>query len=63
MPRTESLHTADWLRIAEKDYTRIQRLLEAHDPEAAGFYLQQAVENFSRHSCSPKDGNSNAFTI
>lgn len=46
MPRNESLYPADWLRIAEKDFVRTQHLFSIHDPEAAGFYLQQAVEKF-----------------
>jgi HEPN domain-containing protein len=46
MPREESLYPADWLRIAEKDLGRVEHLLDVHDPEAAGFFLQQAVEKF-----------------
>lgn len=46
MPPKESLYPADWLRIAEKDLRRVDHLLDADDPEAAGFYLQQAVEKF-----------------
>ncbi len=46
MPRHESLYPDDWLRIAEKDWARVVRLLDAHDVEAAGFYLQQAMEKF-----------------
>jgi HEPN domain-containing protein len=46
MPRKESFYPADWLRIAEKDLGRVERLLSIQDPEAAGFYLQQAVEKF-----------------
>jgi HEPN domain-containing protein len=46
MPTKESFYPTDWLRIAEKDYTRVEYLLTAHDPEAAGFYLQQAIEKF-----------------
>jgi len=46
MPRKESLYPTDWLRIANKDYARVEYLLEGHDPEAAGFYLQQALEKF-----------------
>lgn len=46
MPGEESLYPGDWLRIAEKDLQRVPRLLSADDPEAAGFYLQQAVEKF-----------------
>jgi len=46
MPPKESLYPNDWLRVAEKDYARVDILLTAHDPEAAGFYLQQALEKF-----------------
>lgn len=46
MPPEESLYPADWLRIAEKDLVRVGQLLDLQDPEAAGFYLQQAVEKF-----------------
>lgn len=44
--REESLYPGDWLRIAEKDLGRVERMLATGDPEAAGFYLQQAVEKF-----------------
>jgi len=46
MPREESLYPADWLRLAERDWKRVERLLDEHDPELAGFCLQQAVEKF-----------------
>ncbi len=46
MRREESLYPADWLRIAEKDLRRVEHLLTVQDAEAAGFYLQQAVEKF-----------------
>lgn len=46
MPPRESSYPKDWLRIAEKDLVRSGQLLEVHDPEAAGFYLQQALEKF-----------------
>lgn len=46
MPGEESLYPEDWLRIAEKDLQRVPRLLSTDDHEAAGFYLQQAVEKF-----------------
>ncbi len=46
MKRNESTYPADWLRIAEKDVRRVHQLLQLHDPEAAGFYLQQGVEKF-----------------
>lgn len=46
MQHKESLYPADWMRIAEKDWLRIDKLLQANDPEAAGFFLQQATEKF-----------------
>jgi HEPN domain-containing protein len=46
MPREESLYPVDWLRIAERDLGRVGHLLDVQDPEAAGFFLQQAVEKF-----------------
>ena len=46
MPREESVYPADWLRIAERDLGRVDHLLDVRDPEAAGFFLQQAVEKF-----------------
>ena len=44
MPREESLYPADWLDIAEKDLGRVDYLLDIQDADAAGFFLQQAVE-------------------
>lgn len=46
MARKESLYPVDWLHIAEKDLGRVDHLLNVQDPEAAGFFLQQAVEKF-----------------
>jgi HEPN domain-containing protein len=46
MPHKESLYPADWLRIGERDFGRVTHLLDIQDPEAAGFFLQQAVEKF-----------------
>jgi HEPN domain-containing protein len=46
MPHENSLYPAEWTRIAEKDMRRVDRLLDGHDPELAGFCLQQAVEKF-----------------
>jgi HEPN domain-containing protein len=46
MQPEESVYTQDWLRIAEKDFARVQTMLSAGDAEAAGFYLQQAMEKF-----------------
>lgn len=46
MTPKESLYPADWLRIAEKDWQRVERLLKENDPDLAGFCLQQAIEKF-----------------
>lgn len=46
MRRDGSGYPPDWIRIAEQDLTRVARLLEVEDPNAAGFYLQQSVEKF-----------------
>ncbi len=46
MPHEESLYPADWLRVAEKDFARVEHLLSVKDYEAAGFFLQQAIEKF-----------------
>lgn len=46
MKHNESMYPGDWLRIGEKDITRVHQLLGLHDADAAGFYLQQGVEKF-----------------
>lgn len=42
MPHEESFYPGDWLRIAERDLGRVDHLLNVQDPEATGFFLQQA---------------------
>jgi HEPN domain-containing protein len=46
MTSEESRYPADWLRVAERDWRRVDRLLQAGDAELAGFCLQQALEKF-----------------
>lgn len=46
MPPRESLYPLDWMRIAEQDLVRVERMLAVNDPGAAGFLGQQAVEKF-----------------
>lgn len=46
MPLEEFSYIADWMRIAEKDLARVEKLIEYDDPELAGFCLQLAVEKF-----------------
>ena len=46
MPPEESRYPLDWLRIAERDLARVEKLLAIDDAQAAGFFLQQAVEKF-----------------
>ena len=55
MPRKESQYPDDWIRIAEKDWRRVESLLNAHDQEAAGFFLQQATEKFLKAFLLSKD--------
>jgi HEPN domain-containing protein len=44
----ESGYPTDWLRIAERDLSRVNRCLRDSDPEAAGFFLQQTLEKFTK---------------
>jgi HEPN domain-containing protein len=46
MPPEETLYPTDWLRIAEKDLSRVTLLRDHNDFELAGFCLQQAMEKF-----------------
>ena len=46
MPHEGPQYPKDWLRVAEKDLGRVSSLLAISDPQAAGFFLQQAVEKF-----------------
>ncbi len=46
MPHKNSLYPLEWIRFAEKDFERAERLLKQNDPGLAGFCLQQAVEKF-----------------
>ena len=36
----------EWKKIARKDWERVERNLRDDDAEAAGFYLQQALEKY-----------------
>lgn len=42
----DSLVPSDWLKIAQKDWTRLHYMLEKEDAEASGFFLQQALEKY-----------------
>jgi HEPN domain-containing protein len=46
MTGEESAYPMDWLNIAERGLGRVGRCLGDDDPEAAGFFLQQALEKF-----------------
>ena len=46
MRHENSSYPADWLRIAERDWDRVSRLLTDGDFSLAGFCLQQAIEKF-----------------
>lgn len=45
MPQ-ESLYPSDWFRYGKKDLRRVRYMLDMNDPEAAGFFLQQALEKY-----------------
>lgn len=36
----------DWLKIARKDWRRVERNLRARDVEASAFFLQQSLEKY-----------------
>lgn len=40
----DSLSPADWVKIAQKDWHRMEVMLAEGDAEAAGFFLQQSLE-------------------
>ena len=42
----DSFPAQDWLKIARKDWTRIGYVLEHNDAFAAGFFLQQSLEEY-----------------
>jgi HEPN domain-containing protein len=46
MPDKSSRYPTDWIRIAEKDWRRVNLLLDLDDADAAGFFLQQSIEKF-----------------
>lgn len=44
--REDSVYPQDWLRVAERDWQRVEKRLEEGDPEDAGLRLQQALEKY-----------------
>ncbi len=44
--RKNSLEPEGWRKVARKDWGRIKRSLRDSDAEAAGFWLQQALEKY-----------------
>lgn len=46
MKPEESSYPGDWLRLAQKDWERVERMLNEADCEMAGWCLQQALEKF-----------------
>jgi HEPN domain-containing protein len=43
---SNSLYPSDWIKIAKKDWERIQVMLKNGDAEAAGYFLQQSLEKY-----------------
>ncbi|PTL36373.1 hypothetical protein CLG94_04895 [Candidatus Methylomirabilis limnetica] len=46
MPREESPYAVDWLRIAEKDLGRVERMLKTTIPRWRDFAFSKGVEKF-----------------
>lgn len=47
MKKIENSHLQeDWIKIAKKDWDRVERMLEDDDLEGAGFFLQQSLEKY-----------------
>lgn len=44
--REDSPYSDDWLRVARQDWHRIHVMLADGDGDAAGLFLQQAIEKF-----------------
>jgi len=44
--RKDSLYPQDWLRVADRDWQRVEKRLDEGDQEDAGFRLQQALEKY-----------------
>ncbi|MDZ7361886.1 MAG: HEPN domain-containing protein [candidate division KSB1 bacterium] len=44
--REDSLFPQDWVRVAERDWQRVEKRLSEGDQEDAGFRLQQALEKY-----------------
>ncbi len=44
--KEDSLNPQDWIKIAQKDWDRIKRMLEDEDAEAASFFLKQSLEKY-----------------
>jgi HEPN domain-containing protein len=42
----DSLYPPDWIKVAQKDWQRVERMLDDDDPEAAGYFLQQSLEKY-----------------
>ena len=61
MQDDESAYPEEWLRLAERDLTRVERLLKAEDPSLAGFCLQQAVEKSLKAFLLARAGASDGF--
>jgi hypothetical protein len=38
----DSLYPPDWIKVAKKDWQRMERMLDDDDPEAAGYFFQQS---------------------
>lgn len=44
--KEDSLYPPDWIKVAKKDWRRMEVMLEEGDGEAAGYFLQQSLEKY-----------------
>lgn len=56
MPPEESHYPRDWLRIAEKDWRRVDQALDDSDPKEQGSGFNRPSRNISRHIFYRKGG-------
>jgi HEPN domain-containing protein len=44
--KEDSLYPPDWIKVAKKDWHRMEIMLDKEDAEAAGYFLQQSLEKY-----------------
>jgi hypothetical protein len=57
MPHEESLYPADWLRLAERDWRRVEQLLDGQDRNWQDFACNRQWKSFSKPFFFLMDGH------